>query len=321
MQDNIEVLVKSITHEALGINAWELRRPDGGELPPFTAGSHIGLHLANGMVRSYSLCNSQHERDRYVIAINRDPRSSGGSRFIHEALRAGDTIHISPPRNNFPLVENASHVVFIAGGIGITPLYSMIQRLEQLGCSWELHYSARVSQMCAFKAQLDTLEKKRPGRVHFNFDQEPGGRMTDLGALIAEAPADAHLYCCGPNPMLKAFEGAAQALGRPPAQVHVEYFAAREEAVVGGGFTVVLARSNKRFDIAPGKTILDTLLDNRLDVPFSCRQGVCGACEVRVLEGVPDHRDSLLSPEEQASNETMMICCSGSKSPSLVLDI
>jgi ferredoxin-NADP reductase len=321
MPDSIEVLVASVTHEAQGIQSWEFRRSDRCELPPFTAGTHIDLHLANGLVRSYSLCNSQDEQHRYVVAINRDLQSRGGSSFIHATLKSGDRITISPPRNNFPLVEDAHHVVFIAGGIGITPIFSMIQRLEKLGRSWELHYSARLRQMCAFKERLEALEQQKPGRVHFNFDQEPGGKLTDIKAVISTVPADAHLYCCGPNPMLQAFEAAANELGRPRGQVHVEYFTAKEEAAVAGGFTVVLARSKKSFEILPGKTILDTLIENDVDVPSSCKEGICGTCETPVLEGIPDHRDSVLSPEDQATNRTMMICCSGSKTAKLVLDL
>ena len=314
----IRVVVAAVTHEASGIAAWEFRPADGAELPPFTAGAHLDLHLANGMVRSYSLCNSQDERQRYVVAINNDPASRGGSRFVHETLRPGDRLEISAPRNNFPLVEDASHVVFIAGGIGITPIYSMIQRLEKLGRSWELHYSTRVVEMCAFRKQLEALEALKPGRVHFNFDQGPGGRITDLNALIAKLPADAHYYCCGPTPMLKAFERACSENGR---QAHVEYFTPKEEASVAGGFTVVLKRSGRSFVISPGKSILAELLDNRVDVTYSCTQGVCGTCETKVLEGIPDHRDSVLTEEEQASNTSMMICCSGSRTPLLVLDL
>ncbi|WP_245335030.1 PDR/VanB family oxidoreductase [Bradyrhizobium mercantei] len=317
----IEVLVKSVTNEAEGINAWELRRPDGGELPLFTAGAHLDLHLSNGMVRSYSLCNSQRELDRYVVAINRDPQSRGGSKFIHDTLKAGDKIKVSEPRNNFPLVEDARHVVFVAGGIGITPIYAMIQRLEELGRSWEIHYSARVRAMCAFRERLNALEHQKPGRVHINFDQEPGGKVTDLRALISKLPEDVHLYCCGPNAMLRAFEDSARELGRPRENVHVEYFVAAEEAAVEGGFTVVLQRSGKSFVIPPGKTILDTLLDHNVDARYSCMQGVCGNCEVKVLDGIPDHRDSVLMPAEKASNKTMMICCSGAKSAKLVLDM
>jgi ferredoxin-NADP reductase len=317
----IDVIVKAITNEALGINSWEFRPVNGGELPSFTVGSHIDLRLSERLVRSYSLCNSQDDRHRYVVAISKDPQSRGGSKFVHETLKAGDKIKISPPLNNFALVEDAKHTVFFAGGIGITPIWSMIQRLESLGRLWEIHYSARTREMCAFKEQLDVLEKQKPGRVHFNFDQEPSGKISDLRALISETPAEAHLYCCGPTPMLKSFEAAARDIGRSAANIHVEYFTSKEEAAVDGGFTVVLRQSNKSFVIPPGKTILDTLLDNNIDVTFSCMQGACRSCETTVLEGIPDHRDAVLSEGERESNKTMMICCSGSKSATLVLDL
>jgi tetrachlorobenzoquinone reductase len=317
----IDVFVKAVTNEALGINSWELRPVDGGELPPFTVGSHIDLRLSDRLVRSYSLCNSQDDRHRYIVAISKDPQSRGGSKFIHEYLKPGDKIKISPPLNNFALVENAKHTVFFAGGIGITPIWSMIQRLESLGRLWEVHYSTRTRETCAFKEQLEALEKQKPGRVHFNFDQEPDGKISDLKALISGTPTDAHLYCCGPTAMLKSFENAARDAGRSAANVHVEYFTSKEEAAADGGFTVVLQQSKKSFVIPPGKTILDTLLDNNMDVTFSCMQGACRSCETVVLEGVPDHRDAVLSETERDSNKTMMICCSGSKSATLVLDL
>jgi len=319
--DSIEVLVTSVIPQAERVTAWELRRIDGAELPAFTAGAHIELHLPNGLERSYSICNAQDQRDRYVIAVSKDPQSRGGSRFIHENLKVGDRLRISSPLNHFQLVEDALHVVFIAGGIGITPIWCMIQRLEALGRSWELHYSARVRQMCAFKEALEVLERKCPGRVQFNFDQEPGGKITDVKALIAGIRSDAHLYCCGPTPMLKAFESAARELARAQSQLHVEYFTPKEESAVEGGFTVVLKRRGTSFFIPPGKTILETLLDQNIDVPYSCMEGVCGTCETTVLEGVPDHRDSVLSAEEHAANKTMMICCSGCKSARLILDL
>ena len=321
MPETIEVLVKSVTNEADGINSWEFRRLDGAALAPFTAGSHIDLHLANGMVRSYSLCNSQDDQHRYVVAINNDPASRGGSRFVHDQLKAGDRIGIAGPRNHFPLTEDAAHTVLFAGGIGITPIWSMIQRLETLGRSWELYYSTRVSGMCAFKDQLAALEASKPGRVHFNFDHEPGGKVTDLNAIIAGLPRDAHLYCCGPVPMLQAFEAAAHAANWPAHNVHVEYFAPKEEAALEGGFMVELSQSGRNIEIPAGQSILETLLDAGINVPYSCMQGVCGTCEVKVLAGTPDHRDSVLSEEEQAANDIMMVCCSGSKSPKLVLDL
>ncbi len=319
--ERIEVFVKSVVSEAEGINIWKLCRLDAEQLPSFSAGAHIDLQLHNGLVRSYSLCNEQEERDRYEVAISKDAASRGGSKFIHETLKIGNKIWISPPRNNFCLVEDARHVAFIAGGIGITPLWSMIQRLEKIGRSWEIHYSARNRHMCAFRRQLEALELRKPGRVRFNFDQEPGEKMTDLKAVVRTLANDTHLYGCGPAAMLEAFESAANEIGHPATHVHVEYFSAKEEVAVDGGFAVVLARSGKRFEVPAGKTILHTLLDNHIDVPFACTEGLCGTCETKVIEGIPDHRDTVLSPDERASNKTLMICCSGSKSKTLVLDL
>ena len=319
--EQIEVFVKSVVRAAEGINVWEFCRLDSEKLPSFSAGAHIDLRLHNGLVRSYSLCNEQEERDRYEVAISKDAGSRGGSRFIHETLKIGDKIFISPPRNNFCLVEDARHVAFIAGGIGITPLWSMIQRLEKIGRSWEIHYSARNRHMCAFRGQLEALELRKPGRVHFNFDQEPGGEIMNLKALVRTFANETHLYCCGPTVMLDAFVSAANEISYPATHIHVEYFRAKEVAAAEGGFTVMLARSGKRFEVHAGETILQTLLDNNIDVPYACTEGVCGTCEVNVLEGTPDHRDAVLSPDERASNKTLMVCCSGSKSKLLVLDL
>lgn len=315
MNETFAVRVEAIAREAQGIVSFDLRPPGGGSLPAFTAGAHIDVLLPGGKVRSYSLVNPQEETHRYVIAVSRDAASRGGSRFMHEAVRAGDTLTIAAPRNNFPLAEAAEHSVLIAGGIGITPLWCMIQRLEVLGRSWELHYCARTRERAAFAEPLRALG----GRARFTFDAEPGASMLDIARVVSGAPAHAHLYCCGPLPMLEAFERATA--GRDPARVHVEYFSAKEAPSVDGGFTVRLARSGMALDVPKGKTILDTLLDNGVDVPYSCLEGVCGTCEARVLEGTPDHRDLVLTREEKAANRSIMVCCSGSKSPTLVLDL
>jgi len=320
MPDSLmQVRVKRISFEADNINSYELVSPIGGDLAPFTAGSHIDLHLPNGMIRSYSLVNGQNERNRYVIAVNKDAASRGGSGLIHETMRVGDVITVSHPRNNFALQEDASHSILIAGGIGITPLLSMIRRLETLGRSWELFYAARTRLTAAF---LDDLKALRPDvdlNLHVNFDQEPPARMLDLPAIVKAARPDAHLYCCGPVPMLEAFEAAAA--DRPAGHVHVEYFKAREKPAVEGGFEVKLARSKRTIAVQPGQTILDALLGSGIQASYACAEGVCGTCETRVVEGIPDHRDLFLSKEEQEANTTIMICCSGSKSPMLVLDI
>jgi tetrachlorobenzoquinone reductase len=315
----MQVRVKRISFEAETIHSYELVAPEGGDLPAFTAGCHIDLHLPNGMIRSYSLVNDQCERNRYVVAVNKDAASRGGSRFVHETVRPGDILTISQPRNNFALQESAAHSVLIAGGIGITPLLAMIRRLETLGRSWELFYAARTRPATAFLDELNALRPNGPANIHLNFDQESPGRLLDLAAIVKDAPKDAHLYCCGPVSMLEAFE--ATTADRPGDHVHVEYFKAREKPAVAGGFEVKLARSQRTIAVQVGQSILNALLDAGVAASYACTEGVCGTCETRVIDGVPDHRDLFLSKEEQAANKSMMICCSGSKSPTLVLDV
>ena len=315
----IQVRVKRISYEAENINSYEFVSPRGGDLIPFTAGSHVDLHLSNGMIRSYSLVNDQIEKNRYVVAVNKDSSSRGGSRFIHESIRVGDIVTISHPKNNFALEENASHSILIAGGIGITPLLSMIRRLEALGRSWQLYYAARTRFSAAFLDELSALRSNVQLNLHVNFDQEPSDRMLDLSQIVSDAPADTHLYCCGPVSMLEAFEVATK--DRAAKRVHVEYFKAKERPAAEGGFEVRLARSGRTIPVPPGKTILDALLDAGIAANYSCAEGVCGTCETKVVEGIPDHRDLFLSKEEQAANGTIMICCSGAKSSTLVLDL
>ena len=310
----LKLIVKSATWEAPDIHTYDLRALDGGELPPFTAGAHVDLTLPNGLIRSYSLTNPQSDRHRYVIGVQKDRATRGGSKWVHENLRPGMVLTVNGPRNNFALHEAAEKTLFIAGGIGITPIMSMTQRLAELGRDWELIYCSRKRDATAFR---DVLEPQ--ACVRFNFDEEPGGKILDIGAVVQAAPANTHFYCCGPLPMLAAFEAATADL--PRERVHVEYFSAKEPPAVGGGFKVVLAKSGREFNVPPGKTILDTLLDAGLDIPYSCMEGVCGTCETKVLDGVPDHRDLILTEEEHAGGKTMMICCSGAKTEKLVLDL
>ncbi|SFJ31238.1 PDR/VanB family oxidoreductase [Bradyrhizobium sp. cf659] len=317
IDDTLELRVKRISYEADRINSYELAAPDGRDLVPFTAGAHIDLHLPNGMIRSYSLVNNQHERHRYVIAVNRELAGRGGSQFVHDNLRVGDIVRVSKPRNNFALCEEAEHSLLIAGGIGITPLLSMARRLDALGRSFELVYAARTRSAAAFLDEIEALRWN--GHLRLDFDDERSGQVFDLAAIVRQAPAQAHLYCCGPQPMLQAFETATA--DRPADRVHVEYFQAKNPPAMTGGFEVKLARSNRTIAVKAGKTILDALLDAGIAANYACSEGVCGTCETRVLDGIPDHRDQFLSGEDQASNKTMMICCSGVKSATLVLDL
>jgi tetrachlorobenzoquinone reductase len=311
----ISTRVKAIVWESDEVKQFELRSLDGAPLPDFTAGAYVDLHLSNGLVRSYSLTNAQSERHRYVIGVGRDRNSRGGSRYMHDSVKAGDIIQISPPRNNFPLREDSPASVLIAGGIGITPIIGMLRRLEDLGKPWTLHYGARSRRVAGFLDLLAAHERS----VHFTFEDETGGGFIDMDRIVGSAHAGTDFYCCGPTGMLAAFETATA--GIPTERVHVEYFSPRELPSVSGGFIVELAKSGRSMAVPAGLTILAALEAAGIAVQNSCRQGVCGTCETRVISGVPDHRDSILSDDERALGKTMMICCSGSKSPRLVLDL
>jgi ferredoxin-NADP reductase len=310
----IEVRLTQILYAARDTNIYSFRRLDGQALPPAEAGAHIDVHLPDGLVRQYSLIHAEPRPESYEIGVKRDANGAGGSRYIHDSLRVGTRLQISAPRNNFPLHEDSRHTVLVAGGIGITPIWSMVERLAQLDRSWELHYACRSREDAAL---LDVLETFAP--VHFNFDDENTGQFLDLRAIIARAPAGSHFYCCGPKPMLTAFEGVTS--GLPRDTVHVEYFTPKDTVAKEGGFVVELAKSGRQFLIPHGKTILETLRAAGLDLPASCERGVCGTCETRVISGEPEHRDSILTATEQAASETMMICCSGSRTAKLVLDL
>jgi vanillate O-demethylase ferredoxin subunit len=309
----MDVRLAAVRWEAAGIHSFEFRAVGDAPLPAFTAGAHVDVHLPGGTIRQYSLCNAQDERDRYVVAVKRDANSRGGSSWLHEQARVGAILRVSEPRNHFMLHEEAPHSVLIAGGIGITPIACMTRRLRALGRSWELHYSVRRRDEAAFLSLLGDE------RMHLHVDEEHAGAPLPLDSIVAAAPADAHLYCCGPGPMLDAFEAASAS--RPPSRVHLERFAPAQAAATEGGFVVKLARSGGAVRVAPGCTILDALREHGMDVQASCEQGICGTCETRVLAGRPDHRDSLLSDDEKAANNVMMVCCSGSRDDVLVLDL
>jgi tetrachlorobenzoquinone reductase len=314
----IDVQLTDIETVARDTKLYKFRRVEGGGLPAYKPGAHVDLHLPNGLLRQFSLVVPNADPESYVVGVKRDENSRGGSRYIIEEMKVGDRIKISAPRNNFPLVEDAEHVTLFAGGIGITPIWCMVQQLIALQRPWKLYYSCRSPADMAFLEKLKALD---PQSVHLHFDDEADGKFVDLAAAINAAPVNAHFYCCGPNPMLKAFEAAAA--GRPRSNVHVEYFTAKEEAKAEelGGFWVELARSGEEYFIPPGKKVLEVLFDAGVDVDYSCELGICGECVTRVISGEPIHHDAVLSEEEQATNERVMICCCGCKSERLVLDM
>jgi ferredoxin-NADP reductase len=313
-----EVRLAEIETVARDTNVYTFRRPDGGVLPAYEPGAHIDVHLPNGLLRQYSLLNPNDDPSSYAVAVKRDARSRGGSSYIFDSLKVGDTLKIGAPRNNFPLVEGAAHVVLFAGGIGITPIWCMMRQLAADDRAFTLYYSSRSRADMAF---LQALEEARDGAVKLHFDDEAEGQFLDIAGAIAAAPPDAHFYCCGPNPMLKAFEAAAAAANVPRHHVHVEYFTPKAEAATSGGFWVELARSGEEYFIPEGKKILEVLFEAGVDVDYSCEMGICGECVTRVISGIPEHRDSVLSEEEQAANDKVMICCAGCKSERLVLDL
>lgn len=302
-----------IDYAAPGIHLFDFRDPDGRPLPGYAPGAHVELHLPGGWVRQYSLVDPAGADAVYRVAIKRDPRSRGGSAAAHERLRVGDVVPVGAPRNLFPLDEAAPHSIFVAGGIGITPVACMVQRLRALGRPYTLHYAVRT------RADAALLDRLGDTGVQLHVDAEHGGRPLDVASLVAAVPADAVAYCCGPAPMLDAFEAAARQ--RPALRWRVERFASTAEPASSGGFVVRLASSGRCVPVAAGQTILDALHGAGLKLSASCRQGICGTCETAVLAGTPDHRDVLLSDEEKRSNQVMMICCSGSLTPELVLDL
>ena len=317
--NTLQAWVHTLSFEADDIISVDLRPAPDVVFPAFAAGSHIDLHLPNGMVRSYSLCNNSQERHRYVVGVLKDRASRGGSRCVHEQLRVGMRITISEPRNLFALHEDATHSVLVAGGIGVTPVLCMARRLKDLGKSFEFLYFARSRKSAAFVAEIEALGVP----VTWHFDDEKGG-PPDLKALLGKRPVTAseHYYACGPAVMLDNFEKTCAALGH--ANAHIERFTAVEVAAADDAkttFTVELRRSGQMFEVTPDTTLHKRLIEIKADVPFSCEEGICGSCETKVLEGVPDHRDMVLTDAERAANKAMMVCVSGCKSDRLVLDI
>ncbi|WP_106305688.1 PDR/VanB family oxidoreductase [Paraburkholderia sp. BL18I3N2] len=303
--------------EADGIVSFELASPDGCDLPAFDAGSHVDVHLPTGHVRQYSICSAPHQRSRYQIAVLREAQSRGGSAGMHDAVKEGDELRVSMPRNHFALAPDAVKHLLVAGGIGLTPLLCMAQHLDHACEEFELHYCARSRSRAAFLERLANAPWSE--RVKYHFDDE---QRLHLDALLNEVIPETHLYVCGPQGFMTAVLDAARANGWPESRLHYEFFSGTAvDTSSDGAFEVCLARTGKTVTIPADRTVTQTLADAGVEVPVSCEQGICGTCVTRVLDGEPEHRDLFLSPEEQSRNDQFLPCCSRSKSRRLVLDL
>jgi ferredoxin-NADP reductase len=315
-EQRLRLRVKALEWEAEGVVSVHLRQPDNGELPAWAPGAHVDLYLPGGIIRQYSLNGTSADRLTWRVSVLLDPASRGGSRAVHENLRAGATVDVVGPRNNFPLVGCAEYL-FIAGGIGITPILPMLAQASASGARWSLLYGGRSRSGMAFLPEL----ARHGERVQVRPQDECG--LLDLESFLGAPREGTAVYCCGPEPLLAAVERVCATW--PRGTLHTERFAAGPQAPADPGveqpFEVELRRTGRTITVPAGKAILEALEDNGIEPPNACREGICGTCETKVLEGIPDHRDSLLSPEERAANDTMMICVGRALCPRLVLDL
>ncbi|MFE7890046.1 PDR/VanB family oxidoreductase [Streptomyces sp. NPDC057412] len=305
-----ELVVERAEFAADGVLVLLLRHPQGGALPAWEPGAHVDLLLGPGLERQYSLCGDPADRTRWRIAVLREPAGRGGSAHVHERLGTGEKVRVRGPRNHFRL-EPARAYRFVAGGIGITPILPMLAAAEAAGAEWSLLYGGRTRRSMAFTAELAAYG----GRVTLAPEDACG--LLDLGPVLDGLPEGTLVYCCGPGPLLDAVEERC-----PPGALRVERFQPKEQpARADGEFDVELACSGLTVTVRPGVSVLDAVRAAGVEVLYSCTEGTCGTCETDVLDGTPDHRDSVLTAEEQASGETMMICVSRCRGRRLLLDL
>lgn len=289
----------------------------GAELPSWEPGAHIDVHVAEGIIRQYSLCGKLGDRTQWTIAVLKEKQSKGGSKRLVEDITMGDEITVSEPRNHFSLIDNSPSYLFIAGGIGITPIIPMIEQVSQRGRPWRLLYGGRTRASMAYLPELSRYES----RVMTHPQDEHG--LLDLAGAIADAGAGTHVYCCGPEPLLAVLEVTMKSANRPAEELHVERFSAPNvlNESANHAFEVVFAKSGFTKTVGPNETILSVAEQAGLEVPTACREGTCGSCETRVIDGEVDHRDWILTEDERAHAGVVMVCVSRCRGKRLVLDI
>ena len=320
IEPRLRLRVDGVEPLTADIKKIDLIAEDGGDLPTFTAGSHIDIFTGSGQRRSYSLAGDPAQRDRYVIAVLREPDGRGGSAWVHDNLTPGDIIEATPPRNHFPLDENATEHLLIAGGIGITPLLSMGRVLKARGAKATLHYCARSPETTAFASEVKDVFGDRVTIYH------DGGNVTrgiDLKRVLADPVEGACIYVCGPSGMIDSARRAAA--DWPENSVRFERFSPvpqEPQTVPDQAFDIILSRQGKTLTVPPGKSILDVIREAGIDVEWSCEQGTCGSCHVNLMGGKADHRDVFLDDHEVSGNTAIMICSSRAEpGETLILDI
>ncbi|VAX44534.1 Phthalate dioxygenase reductase [Acinetobacter calcoaceticus] len=312
-----DVVVKNRHVEGGNIAVMEFESATSARLPKVEAGAHIDVHLPNGMVRQYSLCQNPNDEGKFRLGILRDPESRGGSVSAFDEIKDGMQIQVSEPKNLFPLLK-AKHSVLIGGGIGITPLITMAYQLASEGTSFELHYCGASAENCAFVDEIKNGELAK--YTTFHFKSEGASHRAFFESAIKDIDLESHIYTCGPVGFMDWVINLATTHDFPEQQIHKEYFQV-ETDTSGDSFEVVAERSGKIIMVEAGETILQALAKEGIEIEMSCEQGVCGTCMCDVIEGEPDHRDVYFTDEEKASNEQILVCCSRSKTPRLVLDI
>jgi ferredoxin-NADP reductase len=313
-----DLIVRRRSTPAEGVVVLDLAHPENEDLPRWEPGAHIDLILEDGLTRQYSLCGDPQDSSVWRVGVLLDPNSRGGSRYVHQNLNEGTTVRVRGPRNHFPLVD-APHYRFIAGGIGITPILAMVEAVQHAGGDWTLLYGGRTKASMAF---AEDLAERYPERVTVWPQDERG--LLDLESLFKDPEDNTLVYCCGPEVLLSAVE--QHSAHWPAGILHIERFAAKaptaeEAAEALEQFEVVCQRSGRAFEITSDQSILEVLEEGAIPILGSCYEGVCGTCEARVLEGTPDHRDSVLTDAEKAAGEVMLICVSRSRTERLVLDL
>jgi vanillate O-demethylase ferredoxin subunit len=317
----LNLTVTEVRQETARIRAIRLARADGEPLPPWEAGAHIDVRIPQGDERSYSLVNLSADPSfsvnprSYLLGVQREEPSTGGSAYMH-SLKPGDTVIAAGPSNNFRLEAAAKPVILLAGGIGVTPIVSMAAELTARGHPFRFYYAGRARDQLAF---LAAIEKLAGNRLAIHTDDVAG--VFDVAGLMSALHDDEPLYCCGPTPMIERSIAAAQQLGWCSGRLHFEIFTTPGPKAGDQAFEVVLKSTGESFQIPAGKSILDVLIEAGKDPIHDCKRGECGICQVGVIEGVPDHRDFILSEAEKAAGKLMQICVSRSKTPRLVLDL